>query len=226
MAAVAGIERRLAHQAVHAGLGPQPAVRVVALEFHGGALHARHLAGIRVDHLAREATRGAPAQVHAQEHLRPVLRLGTAGAGLDVEEGAVRVHLATKHALELEAAHVAFEPLGILADVACGGLIALPLGELEELGRVGYALGGALDLARRRRSAGRARLPSSCARSGLRPDRRVLELPPYFLEALLLAVVLKETPVSEAVRSPEVFELSLELIDFHNAVPGGFEAVP
>ena len=38
VAAVAGIERRLAHQAVHAGLGPQPAEGVVALNRDGGRL--------------------------------------------------------------------------------------------------------------------------------------------------------------------------------------------
>ena len=99
MAAIAGIERRLAHQAVHAGLGAQPAVGVLALDLDRRALDAGDFAGIRVDDLAAEAARGAPAQIHAQQHLRPVLRLGAAGAGLDVEEGAVRVHLAAEHAL-------------------------------------------------------------------------------------------------------------------------------
>ncbi len=137
MAAVAGVERRLAHQAMHAGLGAQPAVGVLALELDRGALDAGDLARAGIDHLAGEAARGAPAQVHAQQHLRPVLRLGAAGARLDIEEGAVRVHLAAKHALELELAHLRLEPLRVALDVARGGLVALALGQLQQLRRIG-----------------------------------------------------------------------------------------
>jgi hypothetical protein len=45
-----------------------------------------------------EAAPLAPAQVHAQQHLRPVLRLGAAGAGLDVDEAVAAIHLAGEHA--------------------------------------------------------------------------------------------------------------------------------
>src|SRR5690606_32769020 len=44
MTAVAGIVRAFAHQAVHADLGAQPAVGVLALDVHGGALDTRHFA--------------------------------------------------------------------------------------------------------------------------------------------------------------------------------------
>jgi hypothetical protein len=43
-----------------------------------------------------------PFQIHAQQHGRPVLSLGAAGTGLNVEKRIVRVHLARKHALEFE----------------------------------------------------------------------------------------------------------------------------
>ena len=118
MAAVAGIERRLAHQAMHAGLGAQPAVGVLALTSTVALFMPATSPGFESMTSQREAARGAPAQVHAQQHLRPVLRLGAAGAGLDVEEGVVRVHLAVEHALELEVAHVGFEPLRVALDVA------------------------------------------------------------------------------------------------------------
>jgi hypothetical protein len=145
--------------------------------------------------------RGPPAQIHAQEHLRPVLRLGTARARLDVEKGAVRVHLAAKHALELEAPHIALEPLGVPADVARRGLIALPFGEVEELRRIGDALGGPIEL---RHVGGEPRTLFAELLRALRlgPDGRVLELPPYLLEALFLAVVLKETPVARRCARP------------------------
>jgi hypothetical protein len=107
----------------------------------------------------------------------------------------VRVHLAAEHALELEPAHLALEPLGIAADVARGALIALRLGQLQQLRRIGNALGGGIDLPDVGVQAG-ALLPQLLRPLRLRPYRRVLELPPYLLQALFLAVVLKETPVA------------------------------
>jgi hypothetical protein len=105
----------------------------------------------------------------------------------------VRVHLAAKHALELEPADLALEPLGIAPDVLGGGLIALPLGQVQELRRIGDAFGGAIDLGDVGAEA-RALLPELLRTLRLRPDGRVFELPPYLLKALFLAVVLKETP--------------------------------
>ena len=104
MAAVVRIERALAHQPVHADLGLEPAVGVVALDAEGGRLDAGHFAAGDLQQLGLPAAVLAPAQVHAQQHLGPVLRLGAAGAGLDVDEGVVGVHLAGEHALEFQLA--------------------------------------------------------------------------------------------------------------------------
>src|SRR5579863_4319430 len=171
MAAVAGIERRFAHQAVYTGLGAQPAVGVLALHFHTRALDTGNLPGAHVDDLAAQAARRTPAQIHAQQHLRPILGLGAARPRLNVEESAVRVHLAAKHALELE----------------------MPDLVLEALDRLGDAAGGAVDLAD---VAGqpRALAPQILGTRRIGPHLRVLELAPNLLEALELAVVLKETP--------------------------------
>ena len=100
--AMSRVERRLADQPVHAGFGAQPAVRVLALHVDRRALDAGDVAGRVLEHVDGEAAPLAPAQVHAQQHLGPVLRLGAAGAGLNVEERVVRVHLAREHAAELE----------------------------------------------------------------------------------------------------------------------------
>ena len=94
MASIARVERRLAHQPVHAGLGAQPAVGVLTDDVHGRTLHAGNLAGGRLDDLGLEIVRLGPAQVHAQQHFRPVLRLGAAGAGLDIEKRIIGIHLA------------------------------------------------------------------------------------------------------------------------------------
>src|ERR1700689_1573778 len=108
---------------MHAGLGAQPAVGIFTLHRHGGALDAGDLAWTRIDDLAREAVRGAPAKIHAQQHLGPVLGLGTAGTGLDVEERAVRVHLTGEHALEFELANPGLELTGIALDLERSGFV-------------------------------------------------------------------------------------------------------
>ena len=68
------------------------------------------------------------------------------------------------------------------------------------------------------RGQARALAPELLRALGIRPDGRVLQLAGHFLEPLLLAVVLKETPEG-ADALPEVFELALELIDFHASDP-------
>lgn len=99
-----------------------------------------------------------------------------------------------EHALQLEAPDIGFEALCVVVDIARGGLIALALRELEKLRRVRYALGSALNLARLGRQP--RPLTSQLLRPfGFRPNGRILQLPPYLFEALLLEVVLKETPV-------------------------------
>ena len=52
---------------------------------------------------ALEAAAVAPAQVHAQQHLGPVLAVGAACAAVDREDRVRAVVLATQHLLELGA---------------------------------------------------------------------------------------------------------------------------
>jgi hypothetical protein len=59
VAAVVRIERRLAHQPMHAGFGLQPAVGVVALDAEGGALDAGHFAAADFQQLGFPAARSA-----------------------------------------------------------------------------------------------------------------------------------------------------------------------
>ena len=59
------------------------------------------VAGLHVDDLALEAAALGPAEIHAQEHLGPVLRLGAAGAGMDGDDGVLAVVLAAEHLLGL-----------------------------------------------------------------------------------------------------------------------------
>ena len=92
---------RDAHQAVDARLGLQPAIGIVALDQDGGGLDAGLFAVMDFQHLDLEAAALGPARVHAQQHRRPVLALGAAGAGMDFEIGVVGVGLARQHRLDL-----------------------------------------------------------------------------------------------------------------------------
>ena len=91
MPASGGVERGDADQAVHAGLALEMAVGVLPGHLDRGRLDARLLAREQVDHLRLEAGPLRPAQVHAHEHLGPVLRLGAARSGVDGEDGVLLV---------------------------------------------------------------------------------------------------------------------------------------
>ena len=80
LAPLGGVEGRDADQAVHAGLAAQVAVGVLAGHLDGRRLDPGLFAGQQVDDLGLEPRALTPAQVHAHEHLRPVLRLGAARA--------------------------------------------------------------------------------------------------------------------------------------------------
>ena len=84
---------------MHAGFREQHAVGVVAVDRERRALDPGLVAGLHVDHLALEAAPLGPAQIHAQEHLGPVLRLGPARAGMDGDDGVLTVVLAAEHLL-------------------------------------------------------------------------------------------------------------------------------
>ena len=74
------------------------------------ALDAGALARLLLDQLGLEAAPLAPAQVHAQQHLGPVLRLGAAGAGVDRDDGVAGVVLAAEQLLQLERVHALRRP--------------------------------------------------------------------------------------------------------------------
>ena len=79
-----------------------------------------------------------PARVHALQHLGPILRLGAASAGVDLDIGVVGVGLAGQQAFDLA-------PLRLLGKCAqCGkaflghGLIAVALRQADQFKRIGY----------------------------------------------------------------------------------------
>ena len=79
---------------MHAGLGLQPAIGVVAADLDGGGFDAGFFALGLFEIFDLEAVLLGPARVHAQQHLGPVLAFGAAGAGMNLEIGIEPVGLA------------------------------------------------------------------------------------------------------------------------------------
>ena len=126
-----GIERRDAHQAVHAGLGLEPAIGVAALDLDGRRLDPGFFAGGLFEELDLVAVLLGPARVHAQQDVGPVLALGAAGAGMDLEIAVVGIGLARQQRLHLAALDVGLEPLERRLGVAHHRLVLLGLAKLD-----------------------------------------------------------------------------------------------
>ena len=112
-------------QPMHAGFGSQQPERVVAGDGDRGALDAGLVAVLVVDDLALEAAALAPLQVHLEQHRRPVLRLGAAGARMDRDDGVAAVVLAAQHLPRLGGLDVGLELVEALGQLRLDRLAGL-----------------------------------------------------------------------------------------------------
>jgi hypothetical protein len=189
---------RDAHQAVHAALGAQVAVRVLAAHLERGGLDPRLLALLLVEELHVEAVALAPAVVHAEEHLGPVLAFGAAGAGVHGHQGVAEVVGALEHVLELQRLQLAPDPLDLRGDLLQHPFILLHLEEVEHLVGVGAAGGEGepgrgphLDL---------VRFVDQLARGGpVVPEGGVAHPRLELIQLFLLGRDVKETPLTHRV---------------------------
>ena len=93
---------------MHATLTLQLTVGKIADHVQRGAANAGLVVAQLVDDLDLVAVPLGPAGVQAQEHLRPVARLGAAGARLDAQVGVAGVVGTAQHRLHLEIAEPFF----------------------------------------------------------------------------------------------------------------------
>ena len=193
MTPVATVEGTLAHEAMHACFGAQPAESVVAPEMYGRALDARDLAGAALDQFAIESVGLAPAQVHPQEHLAPVLRLGATGARLDIEKCVGAVMLAREHAPELEVLDLPLQPVHVAAQGIERRRIVFHLDQFEQIAGVGQSAVEVLDGVHDefQRGAFAAELLRAL---GFFPDARFAQFEFDFLQTVFLGGVVKDTP--------------------------------
>ena len=132
MAARVRVERALADQAVNARFGAQISVRVVATYFYRRAFDASDFAFRFFEDFGFEPFLLAVAQVHAQQHRRPVLRFGTARARLDLDEAVVRIHRVVEHPAQLQLGDRVVEALGVVTDRSQGGFVLLFARQFQE----------------------------------------------------------------------------------------------
>ena len=192
------VERRLAHQTVDPRLRAQHAVGVLAGELDGRRLDAGDFAFGFFEHLDREALALAVLDVHAQQHRRPVLRLGAAGAGLDVDEGVERVGRVVEHAPEFQPGDVLLDAVDVGGDGVQRVVVVFLARHLEQVAGVGEAGGDAVE--DEDDAFERLLLLAEFLRAfGLIPDRRVFEFAADRVQLIVLLIVVKDT---SAVRSP------------------------
>ena len=94
MATLGLIERRDTHQAVHANFADQQPISVIAGDGKGCRLQPCLLGCLIFVQVSLKALTFCPAQVHAQQHLRPVLRFSSACARMDGDDGVAHIILA------------------------------------------------------------------------------------------------------------------------------------
>ena len=70
-----------------------------------------------------------PAAVHAKQHAGPVVGLGAAGAGVDLDEGVIAVGLAGEQRLQLGSAGAVLYRLQLGAGLIEAALVALLVGK-------------------------------------------------------------------------------------------------
>ena len=114
-----------------AALGLEQAVGVLAARREGRRLQARLLPRARLDQLGLEAAALGPAEVHAQEDLRPVLRVGAAGARVDRDDRVAAVVLAVEERILLEPGELGPQRRERRGDLV--GHVAVHLGELPRV---------------------------------------------------------------------------------------------
>ena len=111
----------------------------------GGTLDAGHFTFLQFNDFGLEATTLGPAQVHAQQHVAPVLGFSAAGAGLDIQVGVVGIHFAGEHAAEFELLEFFIKVFEIGFDFLDGAFVVLFHRHVEQAFCIGQAVGEVVD---------------------------------------------------------------------------------
>src|SRR3546814_662834 len=191
VAARGAVIRADADEAVDAAFGLGVAIRILALEQQRRGFDPRLFARMLVDQFDLHAVAFGPARVHALEHPGPILALGAARAGIDLDIGVVGVGLTREQRLDLAFIGTPRERGQVLGALGRHFLVAFRLGKLDQFGGVGKLV---LD------GAGRGdRLVEPLALAhhrlgelGIVPQRLILDARVEFIEAAERAIPIEE----------------------------------
>ena len=148
-------------------------------------------AGWRSSKLDLEPAAPGPADVHAQEHLGPVLGVGPAGARIDGDDRVLGVVFAGEQPPEFELVELALEAVEVLAEILRDVLtLANPFSERLDLFHRPLEGGAPLQLGKHARPAPGQRLAVPRSRPHRRIAQALVELGDLFAQA----IAVKETP--------------------------------
>ena len=137
--------------------------------------------------------RFGPTQIHAENHVGPVLRFGATGAGLNIDKRIVIVHFAAEHSTKFEGGEAPFEAGQVRREFVDGTLVLFFERQDEQLMRIGKR-GRQLIKASDDFLQLRALLAQRLGPLRLVPDVRLFQLPLHLGQAFGLALIVKDTP--------------------------------
>ena len=181
---------------MHAALAGQLPKGVLADDGEGGGLDAGLFAVLEVVDLGLEALLLGPAQVHAHQHLGPVLALGAAGAGMHGDDGVERIGLAVEHGAGFELFVEGGQSLDVALEI--GEHVFAFAGQLE----VGFDVAGAAHqffIVGDQRFQALAIAHQRLAARGIVPEGRIGQLGFYFGEFPADASRVKDTPAGRGL---------------------------
>ena len=110
---------------MNALLALEQTVGVVALKSDGDRLNARFFAGQKIHDFGLDVMRFRPAQIHAFEHFGPVLSLGAARAGMDVQKCIHMIGFAAEQHGHFRFVQQLFQKIGLFVQRFQGFLLAV-----------------------------------------------------------------------------------------------------
>ena len=134
-----------------------------------------------------------PTQIHSQQHLCPILGLGTTGTGLDIHEGATGIHFTAEHPAEFQLTDLGFQTVQVRNQFIHGALVLLFDSHFQQVIRIleatretiqGAYQGFKLD----------PFAPQGLGLFLVVPDRWAFQFAAYFFQAFGASSIVKDTP--------------------------------
>src|SRR5678815_651727 len=118
---------------MHAGFRTQKSIGVLTADLEHGTLDSGLFALAYVEDLDGVATSFGPTGVHAHEHLRPILRLGSTRSGADLQLRVAKIVRATEQRPKLEPGDLTLDGAKLLVEISRHRLVRFTCEQLIQL---------------------------------------------------------------------------------------------